>query len=146
MTTDTKQRSLFLREWRTHLGVTVNDLAEKTKTSPAYISRAETGHTNPSLSFLEACATALGITCADLIARPSQERTRILPSVAARLGPMTRSALKDECNEEEVLQFLINAPLSQLDHEELCKVADNLPDTFATAFIELKKRLSDMTS
>ena len=73
MTTTTKQRSLFLREWRARAGLTMNELAEKADTTAAYISRVETGHTNPSLSFLEACAKAMGITVADLVAGPPKK-------------------------------------------------------------------------
>ena len=66
----TNQRSLYLKEWRQHLGVTLDDLAEKSGATAAHISKVEDRHVQPGPAFVEACAKALGIKPANLFSGP----------------------------------------------------------------------------
>jgi transcriptional regulator with XRE-family HTH domain len=66
----TNQRSLYLREWRQHLGVTVDDLAEKSGATVAHILKVEDGHVLPGPAFVQACAKALGIEPTKMLSGP----------------------------------------------------------------------------
>jgi transcriptional regulator with XRE-family HTH domain len=66
----TNQRSFYLKEWRQHLGVTVDDLAEKSGATAAHILKVEDGHVLPGPAYVQACAKALGIEPTKMLSRP----------------------------------------------------------------------------
>jgi transcriptional regulator with XRE-family HTH domain len=60
----------YIKEWRTHRGLTQVQLAEKMQISRSYYTMIEKGDRRYDQNFLEAAATALETTPADLIAHP----------------------------------------------------------------------------
>jgi XRE family transcriptional regulator, fatty acid utilization regulator len=69
MTTN-RRSMLYLREWRQHLGVTLDDLAEKSGATASHISKVEDGHVQPGPAFVSACGKALGIEPKKLLSSP----------------------------------------------------------------------------
>lgn len=66
-----RQRSIFLREWREHLHLTQDQLADRMETSKATVSRIESGARPYKEGFVEAAAEALGIGVRDLFRDPT---------------------------------------------------------------------------
>jgi transcriptional regulator with XRE-family HTH domain len=67
----TNRRSvLYLKEWRQRIGVTLDDLAEKSGADAAHILKVEHGHVQPGPAFVAACAKALGIPPKSLLSGP----------------------------------------------------------------------------
>jgi transcriptional regulator with XRE-family HTH domain len=64
------RRSIYLTEWRQHLGVSLDDLAEKSGADAAHISKVEDDHVLPGQAFVKACAQALGIEPTKLLSAP----------------------------------------------------------------------------
>jgi len=56
-----------IRHHRTGLGMTLQDVADRTGRSKPAISRIERGAMNPSIDTLRALADALGVTAGDLL-------------------------------------------------------------------------------
>lgn len=56
-----------IRACRLNVGLTQEELAEKSDTHVNYIGMIERGKTNPSLVFLFKISKALGVSCSDLI-------------------------------------------------------------------------------
>jgi transcriptional regulator with XRE-family HTH domain len=73
MAMTTNRRSLYLREWREHLGVTLDDLAEKSGATASHILKVEDGHVLPGPSFVQACTKALGIEPTKMLSGPQVE-------------------------------------------------------------------------
>ena len=63
---------LFIAEWRVHMGLTQQQLADRLETTHVTISRWETRKRQPNLSAQEAIAEALGIDVTDLRRHPNQ--------------------------------------------------------------------------
>lgn len=63
---------LFLSEWRVHMGLTQQQLADRLETTHVTISRWETGKRQPDLKAQEALAEAMGIDAVDLRRHPEQ--------------------------------------------------------------------------
>ena len=59
----------LLRAHRLAAGLSLRDLAERTRVSNAYLSQLERGLHEPSLSVLRALAPALGVPLAELLSR-----------------------------------------------------------------------------
>jgi transcriptional regulator with XRE-family HTH domain len=59
----------LIRAQRTAAGLSLRELAERTKVSNAYLSQIERGLHEPSISVLAAIAAALGISLETLLAR-----------------------------------------------------------------------------
>ncbi len=59
----------LLREERRAAGLSLRELAERTKVSNAYLSQVERGRHEPSLRVLAAVASTLGVSLAGLLAR-----------------------------------------------------------------------------
>lgn len=57
----------FVKEWRKHLGMTQEDLAEKVGTVVSSISQLENGRQGYSQAMLESLAEAFGCTPADIL-------------------------------------------------------------------------------
>lgn len=98
------RQRLYLREWRKHLDLSQEVLADRIGVNRSWISDIETGKKQYTQEFLEAAADALGIEPADLLVRnpldprgywtiwdsiPPQER----PQYAAAIEAM-RTAMK----------------------------------------------------
>jgi transcriptional regulator with XRE-family HTH domain len=69
MTAD-RRSQLYLKEWRQHLGVTLDDLANKSGADASHIAKVEDGHVLPGPAFVQACAKALGLPPANLLSGP----------------------------------------------------------------------------
>jgi transcriptional regulator with XRE-family HTH domain len=63
---------LFIPEWRVHMGLTQQQLADRLETTHVTISRWETRKRQPDLAAQEAIAEALGIDVTDLRRHPDQ--------------------------------------------------------------------------
>jgi transcriptional regulator with XRE-family HTH domain len=61
------RKSIYLTEWRQHLGFSLDDLAEKSGADAGHIEKVEYGHLQPGTAFVDACAKALGIDPAKLL-------------------------------------------------------------------------------
>ncbi|RVT51313.1 helix-turn-helix domain-containing protein [Rubrivivax albus] len=59
-----------VRELRLASGLTQEDLAEHCGLFRTYMSRIETGVANPTLAMIEALATSLGVSIAELFPEP----------------------------------------------------------------------------
>jgi len=59
----------FIRALRSTAGLSLRDLAERTRVSNAYLSQVERGLHEPSITVLRAIADALGIPLESLLAR-----------------------------------------------------------------------------
>lgn len=59
----------FIRAHRSTAGLSLRDLAERTRVSNAYLSQVERGLHEPSITVLRAIADALGIPLESLLAR-----------------------------------------------------------------------------
>jgi transcriptional regulator with XRE-family HTH domain len=77
----------FIREWRKHRGVTMDQLAEKLGVSLAVVSRLERGQQRYNQDLLERAAIALRCSPADLIQRlpasPEAEISRLVEMLGA---------------------------------------------------------------
>ena len=62
-------RKTFIREWREHRGLTLEQLADRTETTHASLSRIERGRQPYSQALLERIADALMVDPADLLIR-----------------------------------------------------------------------------
>jgi predicted transcriptional regulator len=71
MTAD-RRSQLYLKEWRQHLGVTLDDLAEKSGTDAFHIAKVEDGHVLLGPAFVQACAKALGLDPTTLSGPPTR--------------------------------------------------------------------------
>lgn len=79
-------RRNFIREWRDHRGLTLEQLAERIDRSVGQVHKIETGKNAYTADTLAAIAGALGCTQADLLSRPPQakedEARRILGTLS----------------------------------------------------------------
>lgn len=63
------RRRVFIREWRKHRGLTLEQLAERVDTTHATLSRVERGRQDYTQGLLEALAEALSCDPEDLLMR-----------------------------------------------------------------------------
>lgn len=94
-----------IRTRRKALGLTLDDLAERSGLSPHYLSTLENEHRDPRLSTITAVAKALRVPLAELLG-PSAA-----PAAAQRIGPLFER-LPPEAQEALVAlaQMLVVAP------------------------------------
>jgi transcriptional regulator with XRE-family HTH domain len=59
----------FVRQWRNHRGLTLEELAERVGVTHGALSQLETGRTRYTQKMMEALADALNCTVADLLIR-----------------------------------------------------------------------------
>lgn len=65
-----RRRAIYLKEWREHLNLTQDQLAERMETSKARVSRIESGARPYKEDFVAAAAWAMGIEERDLFRHP----------------------------------------------------------------------------
>lgn len=89
-----ERQKWFLREWRTHRGLTQERLAERLGTSKGHISDLEVGRRRYNQDQLEALAAALDCEPADLLIR-NPANSEAVWSIWERVPPTKRDdALK----------------------------------------------------
>jgi transcriptional regulator with XRE-family HTH domain len=79
---------VFLREWREHLDLTQEQVAERIGTTKGTVSRMEMKTREPNLGYLAAFAEAIDRELADLFRDPAR------PSQAELLGTATPEELR----------------------------------------------------
>jgi len=79
-------RKNYIREWRKHRRMTLEQLSEKTELTPSAISQMEVGRMGYSRDSLERLATVLGCEPGDLLSHPPGSRS---DSIDAMLADMT---------------------------------------------------------
>lgn len=85
-----EKQPLYLRQWRKHRGYTLERLAEMLDMSVGYLSDLEKGKRRYNQDHLEALATALQCSPADLLVRDPTDPDGIW-SVWEQLKPVERS-------------------------------------------------------
>ena len=65
-----------VREARTTVGISQEELADRSGLHRTYISLLERGQRNPSLAVIEEISHALGISMVDLVGRIEKQRVR----------------------------------------------------------------------
>jgi transcriptional regulator with XRE-family HTH domain len=84
-----KAQRHYIREWRQHRELTLEQLAERIGITKSYLSKIETGKKRYDQPFLEAAAVALQCEPADLIIRDPSDPDGIW-SVWDQLRPVER--------------------------------------------------------
>ncbi len=82
----------FIRAHRSTAGLSLRDLAERTRVSNAYLSQVERGLHEPSITVLRAIADALGIPLESLLARAGVFDSPV-PREQAPAPPDTEAAI-----------------------------------------------------
>ena len=83
----------LIRAQRVATGLSLRDLADRTKVSNAYLSQIERGLHEPSLSVLAAIAAALDVPLGDLLARAGLLSPADGSGAQATLVPDTEAAI-----------------------------------------------------
>ena len=83
----------LIRAQRVATGLSLRDLADRTKVSNAYLSQIERGLHEPSLSVLAAIAAALDVPLGDLLARAGLLSPADDSGAQATLVPDTEAAI-----------------------------------------------------
>ncbi len=68
---------IYLKEWRSHRGMTQEQLADAIQSTHVTVSRMERGDRPYNQPFLEACADALSCDPADIIAGPPESNEKL---------------------------------------------------------------------
>ncbi len=88
----------FIRAHRSTAGLSLRDLAERTRVSNAYLSQVERGLHEPSITVLRAIADALGVPLESLLARAGAFDS---PVPEASATPDTEAAILQDPNLSE---------------------------------------------
>ena len=83
----TNMRTLRLREWREHRGLSIRRLAEKAGVAFPSVYRIEAGKMSPTVAMLEKLAKALGIHTRDLF--PEKEERARRGATGKRAGSLS---------------------------------------------------------
>lgn len=89
-----QRRAIFLRQWRKHRGLTLQQLAESIGTTHPTLSRIETGKQPYSQGILEAAASRLNTDVASLLMRDPTDSDAIW-SLWERAKPGERRMIVD---------------------------------------------------
>ena len=79
-----------IRELRQAVGLTQEDLADHCGLYRSYMSRIETGKTNPTLTMIHALATSLGVPVAELFPAPVEVKKAVKKSARPSRGRVAR--------------------------------------------------------
>lgn len=88
-----KFRGTFIRDWRKKRGLTLARLADRIEMTTSNLSKIERGTQPYTQPVLEALATALNCSPADLIMRPPEARNDLLALVEALEEDQQRQAI-----------------------------------------------------
>lgn len=94
----TARRRTFIKEWRQHRSLTLEQLAEKVGTTHGTLSRIEHGKIHYRQTMLEAIAEALDVEPGDLLSRnpldPADELAVLIKSIPKTDMPRVIGVLK----------------------------------------------------
>lgn len=95
-----------IRELRRRAGISQEELAFRSRTTPAHIGQLERGEKNPTIRVLSRIANGLGVDIHLLfldLDKKSEENTQLIQYINAQLNKMTDEKLKDMSNIAQII-------------------------------------------
>jgi len=121
----------LLKENRVKVGITQADLAERAKIEQTYMSRLESGKTNPSLSTIEKLCAGLGMTINEFFGGHSEEKRS--PAILIKTGKMPLRELKQFKIKNEVVAIKVFKNLTSFSRHR------NIEKEFFRRYILIEK-------